>query len=419
MNKRALLIAFHFPPQASSSGVQRTLSFSRYLNEFGWEPLVLSASPNAYSVKNSSQLAALPPDLVVTRAFSLDTKRHLGIKGRYLEIMAVPDRWISWWISAVPSALRMIRRHKPSVIFSTYPIATAHLIGLTLHRLTKLPWVVDFRDPMVQPDFPASKLQRALFQWIEKEALHRCHKVTFTTHAAMSYYKRRFPESLHSKFAVIENGYDEDSFSDGGECPPPAPEKTREVLTLLHSGVLYADDRDPTAFFQAISTLKADNKLAASSCRIILRATGDDAYFEALTRKYGVDDIVRVEPPIPYREALREMLEADGLLVFQGSAFNNQVPAKIYEYFRARRPILGLLDPAGETAKVLSAAGFNNFAAMDSASEITPVLREFLSQVREGTAYVASEEVIAASSRKHRSAELAQIFDLMTEGRND
>jgi hypothetical protein len=35
-------------------------------------------------------------------------------------------------------------------------------------------------------------------------------------------------------------------------------------------------------------------------------------------------------------------------MVFQGTPFNTQIPAKIYEYFRAGKPILGLVDTAGE-----------------------------------------------------------------------
>lgn len=409
MNKRALLIAFHFPPQASSSGVQRTLSFSRHLRHFGWEPLVLSANPIAYSVKNTSQLAALPADLVVKRAFSLDTKRHIGICGRYPEALALPDRWISWWVSAVPVGLWMIRRDKPAVIMSTYPIASALLIGLTLHRLTGLPWVVDFRDPMLQDDYPSTKMQRKAYGWIEQRALHECHKVTFTTHAAMNYYKQRYPESLHGKFTVIENGYDEDSFN----VPATAPvlRKNGHCLTLLHSGVLYADDRDPSAFFEAVSSLKAQDKVNASSFQVVLRASGDDPYYRALALQHGVHDIIRIEPPVPYHEALHEMLNVDGLLVFQGTPFNNQVPAKIYEYFRARKPILGLLDPAGETARVLGAAGFQSFATMKSPASIIPALEKFLSQVRQGTAHIASDDVVAASSRKYRAAELAKVFD--------
>lgn len=212
MKKRALLIAFHFPPQAASSGIQRTLSFTKHLGTYGWEPMVLSAHPRAYSQQNPSQLDSVPAGLVVRRVFALDTKRHMGIKGRYLEALALPDRWVSWLLGAVPTGLSLIRQYKPQVIWSTFPIATAHLIGLALHRLTGLPWIADFRDPMLQSSYPASKIQRRFYQWIEHQAITRCHTAVFTTHSALADYKRRFPSIDHTKFRVIENGYDEDGF---------------------------------------------------------------------------------------------------------------------------------------------------------------------------------------------------------------
>ncbi len=129
-----LMTAFHFPPQSTSSGVQRTLGFARHLGARGWRPLVLTAHPRAYTERNPSQLADMPKDLVVHRAFALDAKRHLGIKGRYLETCALPDRWASWWLGAVPAGLKMIRTHRPRVLWSTFPIATAHLVGLALHH---------------------------------------------------------------------------------------------------------------------------------------------------------------------------------------------------------------------------------------------------------------------------------------------
>jgi len=414
MNKRALLIAFHFPPQAASSGIQRTLSFSKHLGNHGWEPLVLSANPLAYAVKNPSQLATLPPDLVVKRAYALDTKRHIGILGRYPEILALPDRWISWWLSAVPLGLSMIRRYRPAVIWSTFPIATAPLIALTLHRITGLPWVADFRDPMMQNNHPATRMQRKAYGWIEQQAIHKCQRAIFTTHSAMNSYKRRFPESLHEKFTVIENGYDEDGFNTPASSPRPDFLKAENRVTLLHSGVLYAEGRDPSAFFEAISSLKTRGRLNASSLRVILRATGDDPYFNALAKKYGIEDIISIEPSVPYREALHEMLHVDGLIIFQGTPFNTQIPAKIYEYFRARMPIFGLLDPSGETARVLGAAGFQDIAAMDSAAAVIPALENFISQIQKGNAHIASEDVIAASSRTNRAAELAQVFNHTT-----
>jgi Glycosyl transferase 4-like domain len=410
MNKRALLIAFHFPPQAASSGIQRTLSFSRHLGSYGWEPLVLSAHPRAYPEQNPSQLASVPAGLVVKRAFTLDTKRDLGLRGRYFGPLALPDRWVWWWFAAVPAGLSLIRRHKPKVIWSTFPIATAHLIGLALHRLTGLPWIADFRDPMVQPAYPSYGPQRKSYAWIERQAIMRCHKAVFTTHSAMASYRARFPEVPADKFVVIENGYDEDNFSLAGVAPVAAPQPARP-LKLLHSGVLYDTGRDPSAFLEAIARFKRAGKVDAGTLRVVLRAPGNAEAIGACARGLEVEDIVEVAPAVPYREALREMLSADALLVFQGTPFNTQVPAKVYEYFRARKPILGLVDREGETARVLAGAGFNSIATMDSPDEIAGVLERFLREVRSGSAHVASPELVARSSRAGRACQLAGVFD--------
>jgi len=417
MNKRVLLIAFHFPPQAASSGIQRTLSFSKYLGAFGWEPMVLTAHPRAYSQQNSSQLASIPADVVVRRAFALDAKHHLGYKGRYLAFTALPDRWTSWLLGAIPAGLSLIRRYKPQVIWSTFPISTAHLIGLALHRITGLPWVADFRDPMMQPSYPVIPMQRRMYRWIERQAVVRCTTAVFTTQGAMEDYCRRFPQVSPTKFRVIENGYDEDIF----DAQPAATVPARAAgaawrLTLLHSGVLYQDGRDPTPFLQALAHLKAGGRVSPDSLRVVLRAPGDLDGTRARVAAADVADLVEVAPPIPYSEAVSEMLEADGLMVFQGTPFNTQIPAKLYEYFRARKPIIGLLDPAGETARVLDTAGCNDIAHIDSPDAIAAALERFLDCIAKGRATVANEEVTRAASRRNRARELADVLDAAVQG---
>ncbi|MCU6434133.1 polysaccharide deacetylase family protein [Undibacterium sp. Jales W-56] len=420
VKKRALLVAFHFPPQSASSGIQRTLSFTRNLPDCGWEPMVLSADPMAYEQKNSSQLNQLPADTIVKRAYALDAKRHLGIAGRYPEIIALPDRWISWLFSAVPVGLYLIRRYRPKVIWSTFPISTAHLIGLCLQRLTGLPWIADFRDPMLQSDYPKSPLQRKIYAWIERQTMYHCTKVMFTTHSALSSYQKRFPEVAQEKFMVIENGYDEDGFAAAEAAAALKPtSNSRGKITLLHSGVLYTEGRDPSAFFAGIAALKARGLLNQHNFEVILRAPGDDAHFQALIQQHELVGIVRVANPVPYREALAEMLEVDGLLLFQGTPFNRQIPAKIYEYFRARKPIFGLLDPAGDTASVLNAAGFQDLAAMNSVEAITEALQSFIGKIYSGQAHVASDAVVSASSRKHRARQLSQLFEEASESISD
>jgi glycosyltransferase involved in cell wall biosynthesis len=305
----------------------------------------------------------------------------------------------------------MMRKSGMAVIWTTYPIATAHLIGLTLQYLTGRVWVADFRDPMLQDDYPVSKWQRKIFSWIERRTIQRCHAAVFTTHGARDIYQQRYPLIAKEKFHVIENGYDEDSFKEVEGVDGKPPLSQTDKITLLHSGVLYSEGRDPSTFFAAIAALKQRGVVAATNLRVVLRASGDDEHVEMLVRQHQIDDIVFVEPHVPYQQALNEMLLVDGLLVFQGSTFNTQIPAKIYEYFRARKPIFGMLDLAGETARVLRKAGFHNIADLTSANDIASELAVFIAEIRAGEAHVATEELIAASSRKHRAQQLAGIFN--------
>src|SRR3954463_12658579 len=167
MSKRVLMVAYHFPPMNISSGIQRTLRFVQYLPEFNWEPVILTAHPRSYTGVSSASLAEVPAHLQLKRAFALDTARHLSLWKMYPRWLALPDRWCTWWLGAVPAGLSLIRKFKPDVLWSTYPIATAHLIAYTLHRLTGIRWVADFRDPMIEPNYPSNSLERRAFEWID------------------------------------------------------------------------------------------------------------------------------------------------------------------------------------------------------------------------------------------------------------
>src|SRR4026209_2051369 len=101
--------------------------------------MILTAHPRVYERVSDDQLMDLPSDTKVKRAFALDTSRHFAVMGRYPASAARPDRWITWWLGAVPAGLSMIRQYRPHAIWSTYPIATAHKIGHTLHQLSGVP----------------------------------------------------------------------------------------------------------------------------------------------------------------------------------------------------------------------------------------------------------------------------------------
>ena len=409
--KRVLMVAYHFPPMNVSSGIQRTLRFAQYLPEFGWEPVVLSAHPRAYSGVSPASLAEVPPGLQVRRAFALDTARHMSFRGAYPAWLALPDRWWSWWLGAVPAGLALIRRLKPDVLWSTYPIATAHVIAHTLHRLTGICWVADFRDPMAQIDYPPDQRAHRAFERIEYQTLRRCARATFTAPGALQMYADRYADIPRSRLVIIENGYDESSFS-GAELHAQSPDPGRDrPLVLVHSGTVYPSERDPRPFFGALSELQASGALKPGALKVVLRATGSDDYLRTLIERGGIGGIVKLEPSIPYRAALAEMLAADALLVLQAANCNFQVPAKLYEYLRARRPILALTDPAGDTAAVLRGAGIDTIARLDSQPDIAQCLMRFVELLRQQRAPVADDATIAAASRRGRTLQFARLLD--------
>jgi hypothetical protein len=416
-----LLVAFHFPPFRGSSGLQRTLRFAQYLPAFGWRPIVLSVDPRAYSdTTPSAQGNELPEGLEVVRAFGLDTARHLSMRGRYPMALALPDRWATWRYWAVRAARRIIRERNVSAIFSTFPIATAHRIGLDVARLTGLPWIAEFRDPMWQGDYPPEPRINDCWRQLEAEVFARAQRVAVVTPGAAATYRARFPQFDPAHVVLIENGYDEETFERAGIDTEPQQERRPRgagPLTLLHSGIIYPSERDPEPLFRALAALRSAGAITPDTLRIVLRASGNESQYAARLKQLAIADIVQLEPPIPYLAALQEMLSVDGLLVLQGASCNAQIPAKLYEYLRAGRPILALTDPAGDTATTLRAAGGGVIARLDSQAEIERSLVAFLAQLRDGSAPRASRQSTQRYSRRAQSGELARQLDLMVEER--
>jgi len=413
--RRVLMVAFHFPPMALSSGIQRTLRFVQHLPRFGWEPIVLSAHPRAYEKTDDHLLQDIPQGVLVHRAYAVDSARHLAFFGRYPRFLARPDRWLLWQWAAVHDGLRLIERLRPAALWSTFPIASAHAIGARLSRRTGLPWIADFRDPMAQEGYPADPQTWRSYQRIEEYALRHAARSVFVTRGAARVYSERYPDVPETRLAVIENGYDEESFvqaeralaATGSARSPLNPGK----LTLLHSGIVYPSERDPEPLFQALGQMARSGAIDPGRLCIRFRAPVHVDLLRDLAGRYGIAELIDIASPVPYRDALAEMLRADGLLVMQGSNCDEQIPAKLYEYLRARRPILGLTTPAGDTGLALRDAGVTSIAQLESAGAIVPTLSAFLSALEDGAAPLPAPGYVKDCSRLRRSEELALLLE--------
>jgi hypothetical protein len=324
----------------------------------------------------------------------------------------------------VLTGLRLIRQVQPTVLWSTYPIATAHVIGWALQRLSGLPWVADFRDPMVETipgtgeQFPRDPSVRQARLRVESLVARRAALSVFCTESARDIFAERYPAVERDRMAVVANGFDDGIFAEVERGRSPQARPQNRPLVLLHSGILYPSaDRSPQGLFDALELLLAQSRIGADDLRIVLRATGFDDIYRPMIAERGLEKIVRLEPSTGYREALGEMLDADGLLLFQGYTSNPAIPAKAYEYLRAQRPVFALVAADGETARLMAQAGVARLAPLDDPPRIAERLLDFLAAVRAGTIEPLSGPSLQRYSREARAEELAALFDHVARDR--
>src|SRR5207249_2180145 len=154
-----------------------------------------------------------------------------------------------------------------------------------------------------------------------------------------------------------------------GETKYAAPGDS--CLRLLHAGELYAG-RDPLPLLDALA--RANNEAP----------TGRAYELHILGRNdSGVNlssDFVVQHGQKAYQETLHAMERADVLVLFDSPGRKNGVPAKLYEYFRAERPILALAEPDGDTAAMLRASGVRHRIV---APKDSPQIRQALDELRD------------------------------------
>ena len=356
--KHALFVAYHYPPESSSSGVLRTLKYTRYLGHFGWRVTVLTLNRDAYQETDPRLEEQIPADVRVVRTRFIEVKRHLAIRGRYPSVLAIPDRWVGWWPWAVAAGRRVLKDDPPDVIYSTSPHATAHLIGMTLARRSKAGWIADFRDPWYEepPETGTTLLGQFAARRLEHLVARRADRIVASTVRLRDTLVARYPWKPRETFLAIPNGYDEGDFS--GIVTTSG--LSSNELIIVHAGNINESFRDPRPVFEAVR--RAAEAGLVDLSRVRFRFLGGGPFGESSEMKQAVERtglMSRVEflPRASYEASLTELSRAGVLLLLQASRDTvDLVPAKLFEYLRAGRPVLALV-PDGATAEVLRETG--------------------------------------------------------------
>ena len=336
--KTLLMIAFEFPPSNGAS-VPRIESFYRYLKQWGWKVVVLTASSTAYQrIDNSYQDGK---DDLVYRAMALDVHKQLSFKGKYFSFMERPDRWgLTWIPSSLILGTRLLKKYKPDVIWSSSPIPSAHHIAGKLAKKANIPWVADYRDPfhyMHGSDGPElDKVQSE----IDRYTLLKADKIIFATKQVKAMYIDKYSNIISGKSYVIENGFDESNFKKLSENTSEASPFKPEKFSLYYSGVLYANGRDPVPVFDTIGQLYSEGRITAENFELVFQGAGSGTEFVETLDELGISQLVKFLEPVSFIQALSNMMACNALLLIQDERFNTQIPGKLYEYLRTQKPLL-------------------------------------------------------------------------------
>lgn len=240
MNK-VLIIAYHFPPRTTVASL-RPLGLARYLPEFGWEAVILTAAlpgrPNPqFEVVETQQRGSLvlswgkrlfkldPEQTLMTQIAQLKKKLRIKSEKSPLdlllaaigEITAYPDPQKGWRAYAVEAGEDIVRRQNIKAIISTSPPVTSHIIARELKEQSQIPWLADFRDLWTQNYYyPYSPLRKNVERKLELNTISAADVLVTVSEPAAgdlrSLYKQK---PVHS----IPNGFDPAELNTTGSNP--------------------------------------------------------------------------------------------------------------------------------------------------------------------------------------------------------
>ncbi len=419
--KHAIFIAFHYPPEASSSGVLRTLKFTKYLPEFGWRVTVITPNVDAYEVVDCALEAQIPSEVRVVRTSYLNSKKHFSIKGRYPVLTAIPDRWIGWYPWATAAGRNVQDSDEVDLVYSTSPHATAHVIGASLAKRCGCPLVIDFRDPWYEtPPEPGTPYIRHLCaRFLEKKLVKRAKRVIASTNQLKNMLVARYPEQNPDKFRAILNGYDEGDFQ-FLDTVNHRVSPFSETLTIVHAGSINAEFRDPRPFLIALKECAI--RLNVQASQINVRFIGPGNYAESREMKEflqsnSLQDYVGFIPRMSYKDALRELRSADLLLLLQESDDTRSlVPAKLYEYLRIQKPVLALV-LSGAVSEILDETGGAWSVSSQDTVELGDTMDVIINLWKQEklSSHHASLHTLVKFDRRNLTRQLSKIFDELVE----
>ena len=338
LKQPVILVTNAFPPE-NLVGALRPGRFAKYLPQFGYEPYVVTSSPQPEPAANV---------LVVPFRYTL-TERLLS-----RTIFPYDERY-TWVRPAVEVAATIVKQHGARLVLSTSPSVSTHLVARHLQRAHGLKWVADFRDPLVGNFSRVKFWGQRVDGILEKVFAHSADLLILNTEALVEKWRSRYP-GIEERLTWLPNGFDPED-----RCHPlPIPPRRHKVW--IHAGSLYSN-RYPERLIRAVDHLHSRQSLPELRLRFIGMVQDVSLMEQQAFRNLEAGGVLDCTwSHLPKAEARREMEEADGGIVFDHyhEAGNVQIPAKVYDCICIGRPILAFTSRSAPLDRVLEQCGIGN-----------------------------------------------------------
>jgi glycosyltransferase involved in cell wall biosynthesis len=427
--KKVLIISYYWPP-AGGGGVQRWLKMTKYLSEFGWQPIVYTPSNGEAPVIDNSLLKEVHPKLETVKTpiwepyslYKLITgkkknervysgfindkksgftqKLSVFIRGNFF----IPDARRFWIKPSIKFLKKYLKENPVDAIISTGPPHSMHMIGLGVHQATNIPWVADFRDPWTHIDFYD---QLKLTKWgdqkhrkMEQLVLKHCNKlVTVTPSWAQDFQVLSGREDIE----IISNGYDPADFV-------ATSEKEFQSFSICHVGSMNKD-RNPHVLWKVLKALVEKSPDLASKLQIKLIGQVDHSILESI-KEHQLERFLRHISFQPHAEVIDSLGQSYLLLLPVNDTPNSLgvVPGKLFEYMGSGRPIIGIGPLKGDSAHIVHETKSGNFVDYEDSDELTKIIQSHWETFQSGVDTPKSSS-IENYSRKNLAKRYAELLE--------
>lgn len=152
-----------------------------------------------------------------------------------------------------------------------------------------------------------------------------------------------------------------------------------DKINLIYTGEIFSKLRDLTPFVEALENFQKEKLSFLNRFNILFFGNIDD---EILRDRINKISNVSFNERVDYKTALKYIIHGDGLLIW-GNKNSKQIPAKIYDYFGTKNPIIAILGDENDPLKCKVINSKKCITISNNKEEIIKGLKELEYLIRE------------------------------------